>query len=357
MRVVPSPDGESRVYHDAGKVHVVNLTPAVAGWLADIGLEPAGTVGFVPLPPRPRRCELDQVDVPEAVISKLFLDELWALHDDPGGSCGATSRLRVKLELARRLSEPCNLCQHRCGADRDRGEGWCGAPLQPSRIDPVLHVGEEIAGPTLCLYLGPGCSHRCRFCTFHALVEGARGDPIDVHRVACALDIWKARGARSLTMIGGEPGIYVPWIFELLVHEHELPLVWNSNMYHTPEVGRLLDGVVDVYIADFKFGNDACARRLAGLPQYVELVLSNIVTASSQADTIVRHVVMPGHLDCCARLVLDRLAAVVPGIAIHLLRYIPEHLGPRYGLDRFTRDDEIDAIQAHGESAGLQVWV
>jgi putative pyruvate formate lyase activating enzyme len=106
--------------------------------------------------------------------------------------------------------------------------------------------------------------------------------------------------------------------------EEPLPLVLNSNMYMTPEVIELLEGVVVMYLADFKFGSDGCARSLAGVDRYHEVVTRNLLLAAAQAPMIVRHLLMPGHLDCCLRPVVRWLADHLPDTPFTLMTgYVP----------------------------------
>ncbi|HEV3007182.1 MAG TPA: hypothetical protein VGX78_22120, partial [Pirellulales bacterium] len=74
----------------------------------------------------------------------------------------------------------------------------------------------------------------------------------------------------------------------------------------------LIAGVVDVYVADFKFGNDGCARRIAGVEDYVETVTRNLLLVAEQNDLIVRHLLLPGHFDCCYRPVVAWLRRKLP---------------------------------------------
>jgi len=347
-------EGETRLYLDPrGQIHAVNLTPGAAEVLAELGLAALGTTRTVRLPSRPARRELGFLAGPSDPTS-CSTTELWELHRQPAAPDGPLPKLSLKLELARRLATPCVLCHHFCRADRGRGGGWCHAPTVPSEIELVLHAGEEVGGHTLCLYLGPGCSHRCRFCTMHALIHAPANRPLSPEQVLSAVQEHLERGASSLTLIGGEPGIYLPWVLELLALETHLPLVWNSNMYHTPEVAQLLTGIVDVYIADLKFGNDTCARQLAGIRDYLGPVLKNIVRASREGVAlVVRHLVMPGHLECCSRPVLEALARTVPGAPVSLFSFIPEFRSSEVGLHRFTTPEELELVRGWAGTLGL----
>lgn len=72
--------------------------------------------------------------------------------------------------------------------------------------------------------------------------------------------------------------------------------------------------MVDIHVADFKFGNDACAERIAGVPRYVEIVERNLFLARESADLIVRHLLLPGHFECCFLPVARWLAEYLPEI-------------------------------------------
>jgi len=76
-------------------------------------------------------------------------------------------------------------------------------------------------------------------------------------------------------------------------------------MYLTEESMHLLDGVIDIYLTDFKYGNDACAERLSRVKNYMEITKRNHLLSEKQSEVIIRHLVLPGHLDCCTKTVLE----------------------------------------------------
>ncbi len=87
----------------------------------------------------------------------------------------------------------------------------------------------------------------------------------------------------------------------------EIRFLWHPGAF------ELLHGIIDVYVADFKFGNDACADRLAKVDRFVTIVTRNLDIAAGQADLIVRHLLLPGHFDCCYRPIVDWIARDLPG--------------------------------------------
>jgi putative pyruvate formate lyase activating enzyme len=167
-----------------------------------------------------------------------------------------------------------------------------------------------------------------------------------------------ARGAKTVNLLGGEPSLHLHTILEIAAAaESPLPLVLNSNMYMTPEVIELLDGVVSLYVADFKFGQDRCAKSLAGVDRYVEVVTRNLIAASQRAEVIVRHLVMPGHSECCFRLVARWMAEHLPEVPFTLMTgYVPAWRTARASddLSRSLTEAERETAEAYVQELGLR---
>ena len=134
------------------------------------------------------------------------------------------------------------------------------------------------------------------------------------------------QGANNLNLLGGEPSVSLYGILDMLERiPEEIQIVWNSNMYFSEPVRQALDGLVDVFLADFKCGNDECAVEIMlGVPNYLEVIHENLLFADEQAELIVRHVLMPGHIECCGRPVLEWIAERLPAAKVSLrFDYIP----------------------------------
>ncbi len=91
-----------------------------------------------------------------------------------------------------------------------------------------------------------------------------------------------------------------------------LPVVWKSDFYGTPAAFELLYDKVDVFVADFKFGNDRCAKRLAGVDNYTAIIERNLCLVADRANLIVRHLLLPGHLECCYRPIVQWMKTHLP---------------------------------------------
>jgi putative pyruvate formate lyase activating enzyme len=226
-----------------------------------------------------------------------------------------------RARAARSMLADCHLCAHRCGVNRLSGErGLCHAGEQVRFFSAQVEVGDEPELiPAFNVALS-GCDLRCDFCiTGASSWNPAAGAGFDVSAMAARARRALDRGARSVMLLGGEPTIHLPAALEFVA---ALPasatLVWKTNAHGSAEARELLDGMFDVWIADYKFGNEGCARRLAKVPDYVQVVQENLRWASGHTELIVRHLLMPGHLECCWKPVAEWLAAELPRVKVSL---------------------------------------
>jgi len=120
-------------------------------------------------------------------------------------------------------------------------------------------------------------------------------------------------------ILGGEPTVHLPSALELVgALPAQAKLVWKTNAHGSAQARELLAGMFDVWVADFKFGNDRCAERLAKVRDYVGVAAENLLWAQENVGLIVRHLLMPGHVECCWKPVAEWLAANLPGAKINL---------------------------------------
>ncbi|NOX55400.1 MAG: radical SAM protein [Planctomycetes bacterium] len=196
----------------------------------------------------------------------------------------------------------CRLCERRCEADRTAAaRGFCKASSQARVFRHRVEWGEELELVPSHLFYLSGCNLRCVFCIAEDnSVDAARGRLLTPKFFAEAVRWGQSQGARYVEWVGGEPTIHLPAILEVMASCEDLPpIVWKSNFYFVPDVFDWLAGAVDIYVADFKFGNDQCASSLAGATRYTSIVTRNLLLASDRANLIVRHLLLPGHWDCC----------------------------------------------------------
>ncbi len=254
---------------------------------------------------------------------------------------GRTSLLDLKVELAARILEACVLCERRCGTNRKAGmKGHCGV-LESRISSEFLHMGEEPElVPSYTIFFS-GCTFNCVFCqNWDISTRPEGGAAVDPEKMARMIEAKLPRrrhpamtdSAKNVNWVGGDPTSNLPFILKVLREtEANLPQVWNSNMYLTEESMSLLDGVVDVYLTDFKYGNDDCAMRLSNAPDYMRIVTRNHLLARQNGEMIVRHLVLPGHIDCCTKPVLRWIAENLRDVKVNVMsQYRPAHNAADY---------------------------
>jgi putative pyruvate formate lyase activating enzyme len=215
----------------------------------------------------------------------------------------------------------CNLCAHHCGVNRLHGAaGICHAGPSARIFSAQVEVSDELELiPTFAIALS-GCDIRCAFCITGAESWNARaGEPLDVAGLARRAESALEKGARTVMILGGEPTVHLPSALEIVsAMPEDARLVWKTNAHGSAQARSLLTGLFDVWLADYKFGNDACAQRLARVPSYNEVVRENLCWAAKESELIVRHLVMPGHVECCWRSIASWLSEELPGVKVNL---------------------------------------
>lgn len=301
------------------------------------------------------------------------LDELWVAHKDAlrgeAEPSDGVALLDLKRELAHRMLRRCELCERRCRTDRASNvTGHCG--VAAARISSeFLHTGEEPdLVPSYTVFFS-GCTFNCVFCQNWDIStrpgSGQEIGPDVLARMIEAKEGSARRGshalgqyARNVNWVGGDPTSNLPFVLDVLGHcNANLPQVWNSNMYLTEESMQLLNGVIDVYLTDFKYGNDGCALRLSNARDYMRVITRNHRLAREQAEVIVRHLVLPNHYECCTRPVLEWISENLRDVKVNVMsQYHPEHRAQEFqDIARPLSMSEFRAAIDLAETLGLEL--
>jgi putative pyruvate formate lyase activating enzyme len=226
------------------------------------------------------------------------------------------SLLDLKVELAERILKSCHFCERACGVNRMAGEtGVCGVGVKPHIASEFMHHGEEPElVPSYTIFFN-GCTFKCQYCQNWDISQHPDdGVEASASSLAKLAEAGRKGGARNVNWVGGDPTPELHTILDALNRcEVNVPSVWNSNMYLSVDSMKLLFGTQDVYLTDFKYGRDACASRLSKVPNYFKVVARNHRLAFADAEVIIRHLVLPNHIECCTR---------------SILKWIFENLGP-----------------------------
>jgi putative pyruvate formate lyase activating enzyme len=225
-----------------------------------------------------------------------------------------TGELRAREERAYRLLAPCVVCPRRCGADRLRDErGFCKTGLLPVIASYGPHFGEE---PPLVGTAGSGtifvsnCNLACCFCQNSDISQSGRGIGISCEDLAGIMVRLQEAGCHNINIV--TPTHIAPQIIRAVGiaagRGLSLPLVYNSGGCESVEMLRLLDGIVDIYMPDAKYGSDTVAQDLSHAPAYAGVMQDAIREMHRQVGDLVirdgiavrgllvRHLVLPENL-------------------------------------------------------------
>ena len=206
----------------------------------------------------------------------------------------------------------CTLCPRACGVERNMNmRGFCGAPDEPRIARAALHAWEE---PPISGTRGSGtvffsgCNLRCIFCQNYAVSHDALGRPVTEEELADVFLSLQEAGAHNINLV--TPSQYAIRLVKILERARKslhVPIVYNCGGYESVSTLRALDGLVDVYLPDFKYADPVLAARYSDAADYPEVAQSALAEMLRQVGRpvidehglmqrgmIVRHLVLPG---------------------------------------------------------------
>lgn len=257
--------------------------------------------------------------------------------------------LAEKAERLAELSSPCRLCPRECGVRRREGErGFCRAGILPWVSSYGPHFGEERElvghGGSGTIFF-TGCNLRCVFCQNFEISQLYEGREVSEEELARMMLELQLIGCHNINLV--TPTHQAHAIVEALKVAREwglrLPVVWNCGGYESVEVLRALEGVVDIYMPDFKYGDSATAERYSAAPRYFEVAcdalremhrqVGDLVVEDGVAvrGLIVRHLVLPHGLAGTERVLRFIAEKISPDTYVNIMsQYYPTWRAHRY---------------------------
>jgi len=273
------------------------------------------------------------------------------------------SYLDLKVEIANRILSNCHFCERRCSVDRlegERGYCKCGEAITVSTI--FEHVGEEPELVPSGTVFTLGCTMACKHCQNWTISQWLEdGTVYNTKDLAKEVESLRMNGCRNINLVGGEP---TPWLgqwLETFKHVNvNVPVVWNSNSYYSPEASELLAGFIDVYLLDFKYGPSDCAQRISDAADYWKVCTRNHWKATKYGELIVRMLVLPNHLECCTKPIIDWIAENVGReTRVNIMfQYRPEWRSNEIsGLQRRLTSKEMEKTVHYAREANLTNFI
>jgi len=286
---------------------------------------------------------------------------LWKIHDEALKNFKvkdiqpSQSLLDLKIEIADRIFQNCCFCERRCGVNRNKKAGNCGVKKSFVSSE-FLHIGEErVLVPSHTVFFS-GCTFHCVFCQNWDISQSNSGFFIEPSKLVNIISKRKSQGSKNVNWVGGDPTPNVLYILQILKNlDEDIAQIWNSNMYCSLEAMKLLDGVIDLYLTDFKYGNDECASRLSIVDNYTNIVKRNHLKASENGDVIIRYLVMPNHIECCSKPIIKWISKNLSNVVVNIMgQYRPDYHAFEYNdISRPVDIDEVISVKEYAEKLNV----
>lgn len=253
----------------------------------------------------------------------------------------------------------CTLCPRMCGVDRTAGEkGFCRCPDTALVAKTMIHKWEEpaLAGTvgSGAIFFG-GCTLGCSYCQNRAISTGAAGSAVSSTELRQVMEELIGQGAENIDLV--TPTHFLPTLIPALKEPLPVPVVYNCGGYERAETVDQLDGLVDIYLPDMKYADNALAKQLSGAPDYFETAAAAIEEMVRQTGPVqwqgekvvkgvlIRHLILPGQVDNSLK-VLDWIAEqFAPGqVLVSLMRQYTPMPGLSAPFDRPVTQEEYDAV-------------
>lgn len=290
----------------------------------------------------------------------------------------AAGALKARVAEARERLAACDLCPRQCGVDRLAGEvGYCRAGAVARVASHNAHHWEE---PPISGTGGSGtiffshCTARCMFCQNYPISQNGVGREVPANALAGMMLSLQRMGCHNVNLV--TPSHYVPQIIEAVAIAAKqglhIPLVYNTNGYDRVETLRLLDGIVDIYLPDSKYVDDAVAARLSGFREYVATNRAALEEMCRQVGVglaldergvavrgmLIRHLVLPNGLSQTPEVLAWIAEHLTPDAWVSLMaQYFPAYRAvgdPELGRRLLAEEYEAarDALEALGFDEG-----
>jgi putative pyruvate formate lyase activating enzyme len=282
--------------------------------------------------------------------------------------------LQGKIDAAYDILNQCNLCPRNCLVDRHHGElGLCRTGDQPVVSSYAPHFGEE---DPLVGQRGSGtiffthCNLYCIFCQNWEISHGGQGEEVSLEDLVAMMLFLQKRGCHNINFVTPSHQVYqiLAALPTAIAGGLNVPLVYNTGGYDAVETLRLLDGVVDIYMPDFKFWDPAVAQDLTQAEDYPEIARQALKEMHRQVGDLVvdeqgvarrgllvRHLVLPDGL-AGTKEVMEFLAKEIsPHTYVNVMgQYRPcGRAGEHPSLRKFLTALEHEEAQRLAREAGL----
>ena len=269
--------------------------------------------------------------------------------------------------LANNYIENCIFCERQCEVNRKEGKkGFCLIPIDSYISSAFLHMGEEpVLIPSGTIFF-QGCNFACVFCQNYDISQAWKGkkdiedvaQKVNARELAAIAEKLVDRGAININYVGGDPIPNVHTILGSLKYQSSnICQLWNSNFYLTDKALSLIIDFMDFWLPDFKYGNNECAKKYSGIENYFDIIARNHkrIHDEGSGEICIRHLVMPNHVECCSKPILDYVAKELPKAVMNLMgQFRPQYKAFNYEeINRRPTSEEMREVKMYAKKLGV----
>ncbi len=289
--------------------------------------------------------------------------------------------MRNKINLINKIITPlierlrdCDICPRSCHINRlNDNVGYCGANNEVVVYTSFLHKGEE---PALCGRGGSGtiffsgCNLKCEYCQNYKFSNSIIGKKLSENDLAQIMLNFENRGADNINLV--TPTHYLPQILKSLLLAFEqglnIPIVYNSSGYEKKDIIHQLDGIIDIYLTDFKYIFKESAKRYSLAPDYPIFCKESIKYMlipplwddknMLKKGLIIRHLVLPGQINESIEILKWIKNNVPDAMTSIMFQYQPYYNSRKYTeINRKINRTEYDRIKKFSSELELNGWI
>jgi len=263
----------------------------------------------------------------------------------------------------------CIYCERKCNVNRlDNKRGYCFLTHDSYISSAFLHMGEEsVLVPSGTIFF-QGCNFGCVFCQNYDISQAWKGkneisdiaNKVDKIKLAGIAEKLFEKGALNINYVGGDP---IPNIHTILgslnYQKSNICQLWNSNFYLSSESLTLIINLMDFWLPDFKYGNNQCAEKYSGIGRYYDVLTRNLkkIHDEGSGEIIIRHLVLPNHIECCSKPILDFIHHNLPNSVVNIMaQFRPVYHSSRYPeINRTPTSQEMQEVRTYADNLGI-LW-
>lgn len=264
----------------------------------------------------------------------------------------------------------CSICPRKCNADRENSVGFCKSPAEFRLARAALHFWEEpcISGENGSgTVFFSGCNLKCVYCQNYEISIENRGIVVDDSRL---IEIFKSlieQGAENINLVN--PTHYADRLANLFEKWHcPVPVVYNTSGYESTQTLKMLDGIVDIYLTDFKYIRPDKAQKYSNAPDYPEVAKNALAemkwqvqgyefdsSGVMQKGVMVRHLVLPQNTNSALR-IIDYIAENYSDTYLSIMaQYVPCGSLENYPeINRKITEREYNKVVDYALQTGLE---